>query len=111
MRLVSVVTSTRCPRATRAVISESTSSTCVVAGRTSTSGSTRPVGRTTCSTTWPAWEASYSDGVAETKMHWRTFDSNSSKVSGRLSSAEGSRNPYCTSVSLRARSPRYMPPS
>ena len=34
--------------------------------------------------------------------------SNSSKRSGRLSSAEGSRNPYSTSVSLRERSPRYM---
>ena len=36
--------------------------------------------------------------------------SHSSKRSGRLSSAEGSRKPYSTSVSLRARSPRYIAP-
>ena len=35
---------------------------------------------------------------------------NSSNWSGRLSSADGSRNPYSTSVSFRARSPLYMPP-
>jgi hypothetical protein len=55
MRLVSVVISTRSPLSTVMRISCSTSSTWWVAGRTSTSGSTRPVGRTTCSTTWPAW--------------------------------------------------------
>ena len=38
MRLVSVVTSTRSPPATRRLISESRSSTCACAGRTSTSG-------------------------------------------------------------------------
>ncbi len=51
MRLVSVVTSTRSSTATRLWISESRSSTWVEAGRTSTDGSTSPVGRTTCSTT------------------------------------------------------------
>ena len=34
--------------------------------------------------------------------------SNSSNLSGRLSSALGRRKPYSTSVSLRARSPRYI---
>jgi hypothetical protein len=44
-------------------------------------------------------------------MVWRTTFSNSSKRSGRLSSAEGRRKPYSTRFSLRERSPRYMPPS
>ena len=44
MRFVSVVISTRSLSCTRVVISDSTSSTCVPAGRISTSGSTRPVG-------------------------------------------------------------------
>ena len=35
---------------------------------------------------------------------------NSSKRSGRLSSADGSRKPKSTSVCLRERSPSYMPP-
>ena len=35
---------------------------------------------------------------------------NSSNMSGRLSSALGRRNPYSTSVNLRARSPLNMPP-
>ena len=35
---------------------------------------------------------------------------NSSNCSGRLSSADGSRKPYSTSVVLRARSPLNMPP-
>ena len=39
----------------------------------------------------------------------RTRSSNSSKLSGRLSSADGRRKPYSTSVFLRARSPRYIP--
>jgi hypothetical protein len=37
--------------------------------------------------------------------------SNSSNFSGRLSSADGRRKPYSTSVVLRDRSPLYMPPS
>ena len=40
----------------------------------------------------------------------RVIASNSSNLSGRLSSAEGRRKPCETSVSLRARSPRYIPP-
>ncbi len=39
--------------------------------------------------------------VAETKTTWFTWCSNSSKVSGRLSSALGRRNPCSTSVVLR----------
>jgi hypothetical protein len=35
--------------------------------------------------------------------------SNSSKLSGRLSSADGSRKPYSTRVDLRWRSPWNMP--
>ncbi len=93
MRLVSVVTSTRSLRATRRLISDSRSSTCVAAGRTSSTGSTSPVGRTTCSTTCPACVRSYSAGVADTKIVCGSRRSNSSKRSGRLSSADGSRKP------------------
>ena len=53
MRLVSVVTSTRSLRSARTRISSSRSSTCPFTGRTSICGSTRPVGRITCSTTTP----------------------------------------------------------
>ncbi len=49
-------------------------------------------------------------GVAETKTICGTLARNSSKRSGRLSSAEGSRKPKSTSVCLRERSPSYMPP-
>ena len=93
MRLVSVVTSTRSPIATRSLISDSKSSTWSAAGRTSTSGSTSPVGRTTCSTTSPERSSSYALGVAETKMTCPARSSHSSNRRGRLSSADGSRNP------------------
>ena len=43
-------------------------------------------------------------------MAWFTSRSNSPNCSGRLSSADGRRNPYSTSVSLRERSPRYIAP-
>ena len=43
-------------------------------------------------------------------MTWPTIESHSAKVSGRLSSADGSRNPYSTSGIFRERSPPYMPP-
>ena len=42
-------------------------------------------------------------------MAWWTVASNSSNVSGRLSSADGSRNPKSTRISLRVRSFLYMP--
>ena len=54
--------------------------------------------------------ASYGPGVAETKIICGASASHSSKRSGRLSSADGRRKPYSTSVSLRERSPLYMPP-
>ena len=78
-------------------------------GRTSTSGSMSPVGRTICSTTCDDTSSSYGLGVAERNTTWFTFSTNSSKRSGRLSIADGSRNPCSTSVSLRDRSPSYWP--
>ncbi len=54
MRLVRVVTSTRSSRFTRCLISSSRSSIWFLLGRTSIGGSSRPVGRTTCSTTTPS---------------------------------------------------------
>ena len=64
-----------------------------------------------CSTTAPAERrSSKSPGVAETLIICGTSDMNSSNWSGRLSSAEGSRKPYSTRVSLRARSPLNIPP-
>ena len=56
------------------------------------------------------WRSSYAPGVAETKTIWLTLPRNSSKRSGRLSIADGSRKPKSTSVCLRERSPSYMPP-
>ena len=77
----------------------------------STSGSTSPVGRMICSTTTPCESrSSKSPGVAERLIICGTSDMNSSNWSGRLSSADGRRKPYSTSVSLRARSPLYIPP-
>src|SRR5690606_2483637 len=105
------VTSTRSPIATRALISPSTSSTWVATGRISTGGSTSPVGRTTSSVTSPSdSRSSYGPGVADTKIARGERASHSSNLSGRLSSADGSRKPNSTSVSLRERSPLYMAP-
>ena len=53
IRLVSVVTSTRSPFVTRLSISSSRSSIWFTLGRISIGGSSKPVGRTTCSTTTP----------------------------------------------------------
>ena len=64
--LVRVVTSTRSCRAVRRLISPMRSSIWPSMGRTSTWGSSRPVGRITCSTVWPDRVRSYSPGVAET---------------------------------------------
>ena len=41
-------------------------------GLTITSGSTSPVGRTICSTTWVDCWISYGDGVADRNTHWLT---------------------------------------
>src|SRR5881409_3109871 len=78
MRLVSVVTSVRSPFSACVLISAMRSSICPFAGRTSTWGSTRPVGRTICSTTCWLVCRSYSPGVAETKTTWLMRPSNSS---------------------------------
>ena len=68
--------------------------------RTSTSGSTNPVGRTSCSTTWLEADSSHSPGVADTKTTCGTLAMNSSNRRGRLSRAEGSRNPLSMSDEL-----------
>ena len=68
--LVRVVTSTRSFLAARALISPMRSSIWPETGRTSTLGSSRPVGRMTCSTIWSACCRSYSAGVAETYTAW-----------------------------------------
>ena len=91
--LVRVVTSTRSCRSARWWISPMRSSIWPSTGRTSTSGSSRPVGRITCSTICPDRVVSYSPGVAETYTTWWIFCSNSSNFRGRLSKAQGSRKP------------------
>ena len=55
--------------------------------------------------------SSYVPGVADTKIICGASRSHSSNRSGRLSSADGRRKPYSTSVSLRERSPLYIAPS
>ena len=57
---------TRSERAVRSLISPIRSSIWPSTGRTSIRGSSRPVGRMTCSTIWPERVRSYSPGVAET---------------------------------------------
>ena len=78
-------------------------------GFTITSGSTRPVGRTICSTTWLDTWISYWLGVADRNTTWLIRSMNSSNRSGRLSAADGSRKPCSMSCSLRERSPSYWP--
>ena len=48
--------------------------------------------------------------VAETKIVCGASDSNSSNFNGRLSNADGKRNPNSTSVSFLERSPLYIAP-
>ena len=68
MRLVSVVTSTRPPRATASRHSASRSSTWPSTGRISVTGSISPVGRITCSAKPPPVRSiSQGPGVALTK--------------------------------------------
>ena len=119
--LVSVVTSTRAPPLMIVSASAIKSLTCPgysplpVTGRTSISGSTSPVGRITCSTICPhfpsALSFSYWPGVADINIICPTRASNSSKLSGRLSTALGRRNPCSTSVFFRDWSPAYIAPS
>ena len=97
-------------RSTRIRISPIRSSIWLRVSRTSTSGSTIPVGRTICSTIAAECSRSYSPGVADTNTICGVIERNSWKVCGRLSIALGSRNPKSTSVDLRERSPSYMPP-
>ena len=108
--LVSVVTSTRSLRSARWWISSSRSSTRPLEGLITICGSTSPVGRMICSTTPSAMPSSYLPGVAERYTVWPTRDENSSQVSGRLSMADGSRNPCSTSTRLRDASPSYIAP-
>ena len=91
--LVSVVTSTRSLRSTRVRISFIRSSIWLRVSRTSTSGSTIPVGRTICSTMCLECSRSYSPGVADTNTSCGVIERNSANVCGRLSIALGSRNP------------------
>ena len=93
MRLVSVVMRTRWSLSTRRRISFMRSSICPSVGRTSTSGSMRPVGRMICSAMLTLFSSSNWPGVALTKMSCGTFSRNSSKRSGRLSRALGRRKP------------------
>ena len=65
------------------------SSICPSEGRTSISGSTRPVGLITCSATRLDLESSSSRGVAETQTTSSSMPRNSSYLRGRLSRALG----------------------
>ena len=91
--LVSVVTRTRSPLVTRSLICSMRSSIWPLVGLTITSGSTRPVGRTICSTTCDDIRSSYSAGVADRKTTWLRRSMTSSKRSGRLSRALGEPEP------------------
>ena len=65
----------------------------------------------TCSTNSPpVWLSSYGPGVADRYTVCPIRSANSSQVSGRLSIADGSRNPKSTRLRLREMSPSYMPP-
>ncbi|MEZ6010661.1 MAG: hypothetical protein R3C08_02160 [Hyphomonas sp.] len=78
---------------------------------TSTGGSSRPVGRMTCSVkTPPVRSSSHGPGVAETCTVCGRMASHSSNLRGRLSMQEGRRKPYSASVDLRLKSPRNMAP-
>ncbi len=90
---VSVVTSTRSPFFVLLLISEIRSSIWFFVGLTSTTGSKSPVGRTSCSAIWNDFSLSYSDGVADTKMQFLMYCSNSSNFNGLLSNALGSLKP------------------
>ena len=91
--MVSVVTSVRSLRSTRTLISFIRLSIWFLVSRTSTSGSTIPVGRTICSTIRGECERSYSPGVAETNTICGVIERNSANVCGRLSIALGKRKP------------------
>ena len=106
---VSVVTRARSPRSVSCRISSIRSSIWPSVGRTSIDGSTTPVGRISCSTIRSLRSSSYGPGVADMWTTWFRWPSNSSNVSGRLSSADGRRNPKSTRISFRVRSFLYIP--
>ncbi len=83
--LVRVVTSARSPLAIVFLTSSITSRVWPAIGRTSTGGSTSPVGRMICSAIRFETRCSYSPGVAETKITCRMYSRNSSHFRGRLS--------------------------
>ena len=89
------------PRASR--ISCSRSSTWPLTGRTSIGGSIRPVGRMICSTTTPLRlrQLVGPRRRGDEDRPGRRAPPTPSKLSGRLSSADGRRKPYATSTSLR----------
>ena len=115
--LVSAHTNDASPRAARSRIAPASAGSCPSRGNTVTVGSNTPDGRTTMSTI--AWSGgspvasdsaahhavSISPGVADTNNACGTRSQNSSNVSGRLSSADGSRYPPATRFRLRDRSP------
>mmetsp|Transcript_10040 Transcript_10040/g.20068 ORF Transcript_10040/g.20068 Transcript_10040/m.20068 type:complete len:251 (+) Transcript_10040:2139-2891(+) len=115
---VIAITSDLSPCAMRALTSSRRASSCPALGHTSISGSSTLVGLITMSTmgAWPphcpdscAMSTSRSPGVALTKRACSTLDQNSWSLSGRLSSALGSRKPWRTKFSFRALSAAYMP--
>ena len=103
MRLVSVVTSTRSSLATRSVdLRQHVVDLRATPGARSTSGSTRPVGPHHLLDHLRRRAAARSrPGVAETKIVCAHHASRTPRTcSGRLSSADGRRKPYSTSVLL-----------
>ena len=109
--LVSVVTSTRSFRSARILISFTKSSIWPRTGFRTIFGSTKPVGRITCSTTSPfVFSNSYFPGVADRYTFCPTRSKNSGNLSGRLSIALGKRKPCSTSVRLREASPSNIAP-
>ncbi len=110
MRLVKVVISTRSFCFFLLRISLIKSVICPSDDRTSTSGSTKPVGLINCSTIFFLdLSISHCCGVAERNKDWGILGQNSSALSGRLSKAEGIRKPKSISVCFRDLSPRYIP--
>src|SRR5215218_3647771 len=101
--MVSVVMSTRSFLSVRFATSFNRSSIWFFVGRTSTSGSTRPVGRMICSTICSECSSSHGPVVAETQIIWFVFKSNSSHCKGRVSKALGIREVVEERVRRRAR--------
>ncbi len=100
MRLVSVVTSTRSPILMRSSISSSKSSTWLVLGRTSISGSNKPVGRMICSTTTPP--ASLQFVIAGRSTHKNGLAHHAFKlIKGKRAVIHGRRQPETIFHQLR----------